>query len=82
MSKPKHVKVFRFYAAKGVGTRVGYLAVDSGEFKAVKSYKDPKNLQLGSNKRVVLLNGKTDAIDFLTDLRQRGVAFEVQVREL
>lgn len=82
MSKPKHVKVFRFYALKGTGARVGYLAVDSAEFKSVKEYKDPENRKLGSNKRVVLLNGSTDAIDFLTDLRQRGVAFEVEVRAL
>jgi hypothetical protein len=82
VSKPKHIKVFRFYAVKGVGTRVGYLAVDSGEFKSARSYKDSKNLQIGSNKRVVLLNGRTDAIDFLTELRQRGIAFEVEVREL
>jgi hypothetical protein len=82
MVKPKHVKIFRFYADRKAGARVGFLAVDSAEFKSVKSYKDPKNFRPRGKSRIVMLNGRTDAIDFLTELRQSGAQFIVEVVRL
>jgi hypothetical protein len=82
MAKPKHTKVFKFYADRTAGARIGFLAVDSAEYKSVKAYKDPNNFRPRGKSRVVMLNGRTDAIDFLTELRQNGVDFTVEVVRL